>query len=415
MFGQIRSVTRRGQARATGARCAGRSSAVPARSRTLRGRIRQPRRTCSLPITATGRTGAPVSSARRPTPRFGRASEPWRIRVPSGKITTVPPRSTASAAVSIAVSSDWPRRIGNAPSRFRIQPCQRFSNSSTLATNWICRRHGSSAPITNGSRKLRWFEATIRPPFIRACSRPCRSRRNQTRKKGTRTAADDRVDEPVDAVLARELVVAPKALVGDDVVGAWRRRGSRAILHAQGLPAHAARLPAAARCACYQAASTRARSSSRSGGSGVICELGAVEDRVERQLQLRAVGAHAPTASGARRRAPRPGPRARRAWSRAPSRARSSACRRAGSAPRARAAGSPRWSRRAESASPGPGSGRSRGGARTWPSRSRSRRGSSRARGRCGRPRPASPSSAVAISFAPRSAASSETGLASGV
>ena len=85
---------RRGSA--TGARSAGRSSALPARRRTLRGRMRQPRRTCSVPITATGMTGAPDSSARRPTPRFGRASEPWRMRVPSGKMTTVPPRSTAS-------------------------------------------------------------------------------------------------------------------------------------------------------------------------------------------------------------------------------------------------------------------------------------------------------------------------------
>ena len=184
MFGQIRSVTVAARL-GDGFSVCGNVIGVPARRRTLRGRMRQPRRTYSVPVTATGSTGAPVSSARRPTPRFGRASEPRRIRVPSGKITTVPPRWTASAAVSIAVSSDWPRRIGNAPSRLRIQPCQRFSNSSTLARNWIWRRQGRSAPITNGSRKLRWLDATIRPPLTRACSRPCRSSRNQIRNAGT--------------------------------------------------------------------------------------------------------------------------------------------------------------------------------------------------------------------------------------
>jgi hypothetical protein len=50
--------------------------------------IFQPRRACSLPVIAIGTTGAPLWSARRPTPRFGLPSEPERMRVPSGKITT---------------------------------------------------------------------------------------------------------------------------------------------------------------------------------------------------------------------------------------------------------------------------------------------------------------------------------------
>ena len=54
--------------------------------------MRQPRRTSSVPITATGTTGAPVSSARRPTPRRGSPSGPGRTRVPSGKTTTQSPR-----------------------------------------------------------------------------------------------------------------------------------------------------------------------------------------------------------------------------------------------------------------------------------------------------------------------------------
>ena len=51
----------------------GKVSARPARTLTFRGRIVQPRRTCSVPWTATGSTAAPVSRARRPKPRFGPA------------------------------------------------------------------------------------------------------------------------------------------------------------------------------------------------------------------------------------------------------------------------------------------------------------------------------------------------------
>ena len=105
MFGQIRSVTLAASA-GEGFSVRGKVSGLPARSFTLRGRMRQPRRTCSEPWTAIGSTAAPVSSASRPTPRFGRPSEPVLIRVPSGKMTTVPPRSTTIRAVSIAVSSD---------------------------------------------------------------------------------------------------------------------------------------------------------------------------------------------------------------------------------------------------------------------------------------------------------------------
>ena len=72
MFGQIRSVTVAASA-GEGRSVRGKVSGVPARSRTLRGRMRQPRRTCSEPWTATGSTAAPVSSASRPTPRLGRA------------------------------------------------------------------------------------------------------------------------------------------------------------------------------------------------------------------------------------------------------------------------------------------------------------------------------------------------------
>ena len=101
--------------------------------RTFTGRTRQPRRARSLPNTAIGTTGAPVSSARRPTPLFGAPSEPLRMRVPSGNTTTTFPCSTSSRAVSIASSSDSPRRTGKAPQELRIQLRKRPLNISCLA------------------------------------------------------------------------------------------------------------------------------------------------------------------------------------------------------------------------------------------------------------------------------------------
>ena len=101
---------------------------------TLTGLIRQPLRACSESVTAIGTTGLPLWRARRPTPRFGRASEPVRMRVPSGKITTAWPRSSSARAVSIDSSSDSPRLIGKAPRQLRIQPSIGFLNSSCLAT-----------------------------------------------------------------------------------------------------------------------------------------------------------------------------------------------------------------------------------------------------------------------------------------
>ena len=101
---------------------------------TFTGLMSQPRRACSEFVTAIGTTGLPLSSAMRPTPRFGDPSEPVRMRVPSGKITTAWPRSSSARAVSIDSSSDAPRLIGNAPRQLRIQPSAGFLNSSCLAT-----------------------------------------------------------------------------------------------------------------------------------------------------------------------------------------------------------------------------------------------------------------------------------------
>ena len=122
--GQMRSVTARASA-GEAASTSGKLSARPARIRTLWGRIRQPRRTDSVPITATGITGTPLSSASRPTPRWARPSAPGRIRVPSGKISTTSPRARIALAVSIDSSSPAPRSTGNAPRAFRSHACQR--------------------------------------------------------------------------------------------------------------------------------------------------------------------------------------------------------------------------------------------------------------------------------------------------
>jgi hypothetical protein len=132
-FGQMRSVTAAascGDARST----RGKVSGWPTRMRTLCGRIRQPLRIASVPKIATGTTGAPVSSARRPTPRLGRPSAPGRTRVPSGKISTASPRARIALAVVTMSASPVPRSTGNAPSAFSHQPKRRCRNSSRLAT-----------------------------------------------------------------------------------------------------------------------------------------------------------------------------------------------------------------------------------------------------------------------------------------
>jgi len=133
MHGQMRSVTAAASA-GLGASTFGKVSGAPARMRTLCGRKRQPLRTASVPKTAIGTTGAPLSSARRPTPRLGRPSAPGRIRVPSGKISTLSPRSRIARAVAIAPSSPPWRSIGKAPSAPSSQATGRLTKSSFLAT-----------------------------------------------------------------------------------------------------------------------------------------------------------------------------------------------------------------------------------------------------------------------------------------
>ncbi len=203
----------------------GKVSGRPTRSFTLRGRIRQPRRTSSDPCTATGATAAPVSSARRPTPRFGVPNEPDRIRVPSGKMQTVPPRSRTSRAVSMAVSSDCPRRIGKAPTRDRSHPRQRTLEQLDLGH--VLHR---AAPRKRGGDHERIEEA----PVVRGDDQPAPdpaqvlaagAREAQPDEEGgLQDQAGQQVEKPVDAVLARIGVVALEALLADHLVRARGRR-----------------------------------------------------------------------------------------------------------------------------------------------------------------------------------------------
>ena len=166
----------------------GNCSGAPTRRLTLRGRMSTPLRTSSVPITATGTIGAPVSSASRPTPRLGLPSAPGRVRVPSGKITTQSPRSRIRRAVSIASRSPLPRSTGKAPSELSHQAGMRRVKSSRLATKYTGR--WTSVPITNGSRNERWLAAMMTPPSRGMCSRPIRRMRKYSRKNGSRIARD---------------------------------------------------------------------------------------------------------------------------------------------------------------------------------------------------------------------------------
>ena len=443
-----RSRSRR--APATDARCAGTSVGLPTRSFTFRGRIRQPRRTCSVPCTATGSTAAPGLERQTADAalRASRAS-PIGSGSPRGRCTPCrPARGPAGRSPSrsrrTGRGGSGTRRAGRGPS-----PASGFSNSSTLATNCIGRRHGSRAPITNGSRKLRWFEATIRPPLMRACSRPVRWRRSQIRNAGHEDRPSDVVEDPVDAVLARVGVVALEALLADHLVVARRRRAAagprpcdvptRASRPALLLGRPRARRQRAAaeaarwrvwgglrhNLACvephpdrrdrprYQAASSSARIS-RAPGSRASLQLRAGEDRVDAPLEPRDR-----RRARDRRRGPPPS-----SSTRSPSSAPLDAERRgerrhlrpgsASAAPPASAAASSRWSRRAGSRSSRTSVWQTTWWRRTAPSRARRRRGSSRARAR-GIALGARVSSALGDQLGAAQRGQLATGLASGV
>ena len=145
---------------------------------------------------ARSRARRPAAPARRSRARAGRrraSGRPERAGA-DPRALGEDARPCRRARRSGARSPSRSRRTGRGGSGRRragrgASPASGFSNSSTLATNCIRRRQGSSAPITNGSRKLRWLEATIRPPRSRACSRPVRCEAEPDQERGHEDAA----------------------------------------------------------------------------------------------------------------------------------------------------------------------------------------------------------------------------------
>ena len=93
---------------------------------------------------------ARLCRARRPTPRLGVPSDPVRIRVPSGKMTTAWPRSRSIMDVLTDSSSASPRLTGKAPRQLRNQPTSRYLNSSRLATKKSAARCSSRSGMGRG-------------------------------------------------------------------------------------------------------------------------------------------------------------------------------------------------------------------------------------------------------------------------
>ena len=118
----------------------------PARSFTLRGRIRQPRRTCSVPCTATGsdrRAGLERQAADAALRRPERAGpDPGALGEDANGAAALDARCARSPSRSRRTARGG---SGTRRARERIHPCQRRSNSSTLATYCIGRRHGQES------------------------------------------------------------------------------------------------------------------------------------------------------------------------------------------------------------------------------------------------------------------------------
>ncbi|OGO50593.1 MAG: hypothetical protein A2148_04940 [Chloroflexi bacterium RBG_16_68_14] len=82
----------------------------------------QGQRTFSVPVTETGRMGAPVRSAMMAVPGWPRPRPPVRLRVPSGNMISMAPLLTTSVAARSAERSASPRRTGKAPKARKAGP-----------------------------------------------------------------------------------------------------------------------------------------------------------------------------------------------------------------------------------------------------------------------------------------------------
>ena len=103
---------------ARGRAAGGRSARARSGPSRAAGRISQPRRSRSVPRTATGTIGAPgLEHEPADAALRARRAGPGARGCPPGKMPTTPPRSRITRAVSIASSSDSPRRIGKGAER----------------------------------------------------------------------------------------------------------------------------------------------------------------------------------------------------------------------------------------------------------------------------------------------------------
>ncbi len=144
---------------------------------------------CARPRCRSARRGRSARRPRAPGARrrgAARPSEPGRMRVPSGKIRTLSPRSRMARAVLSISLSPAPRSTGKAPSALSSQPCQ-------LALEQLALGHVVERPARDRRDDERVQErAVVGGDDVRAvggmCSRPIRERRKYRWKNGCRTA-----------------------------------------------------------------------------------------------------------------------------------------------------------------------------------------------------------------------------------
>ena len=161
--------------------------------RTLCGRMRQPLRIASVPITATGTTGAPVSSASRPTPRLRAAERAGPDARALGEdqdgVAAREDRLRGLEHVLVALAAvdrEGAERVEEPavkPAAGTAPPWRR--STAAAARSWRSR----TGPGTSGG----WRRGSPGRSRARA-----RARSATAGSRGGRTAAGPRADEPVD-------------------------------------------------------------------------------------------------------------------------------------------------------------------------------------------------------------------------
>ncbi|MEZ5977155.1 MAG: hypothetical protein R3F34_02930 [Planctomycetota bacterium] len=117
-----------------------------------------------------GTTGTFARRATSSAPRWNRPTRPSSERVPSGKIATSSPRSTASIIAASAPRSPVPRFTVMPPQVWITQPMNGFSFSVSRATNVTRRR--KVVPMNGMSSIDWWFDTRSAPPSRGTFSSP---------------------------------------------------------------------------------------------------------------------------------------------------------------------------------------------------------------------------------------------------